>query len=172
MKSAQYFEQEASKSENEGVKGRDDRRKVGESGDEDGGSPDPLSLTLLTDIWQTINQDNGSKTPSQNPPAAVPQQVPSQKAIPQHAVALPSNNFQRVGFQQIQGNRQIPSKMSPPSGALGSPPVRRHVPFPLMHPIRRHYPYQHHYSTSPSLSINFPPYTSNVRHRAAYKITT
>ncbi|ODN04130.1 hypothetical protein Ocin01_02545, partial [Orchesella cincta] len=86
--------QDEGKGQDEGVPKSE--RKDGD-GEEEGSAPDPLSLTLLTDIWQTINQDNGSKTPSQKPPA-VPPPPPSHRQIPRGMVASGGRNRPALVF--------------------------------------------------------------------------
>ncbi|CAL8071837.1 unnamed protein product [Orchesella dallaii] len=88
-------------------------RKDGD-GEEEGSAPDPLSLTLLTDIWQTINQDNGSKTPSQKPPAVPPPPPPpappSRRQIQRGMVASGGRNRPQLVFPI---RRQPPPPISP-----------------------------------------------------------
>lgn len=121
-------------------KARDDRTKVGE---EEGGSPDPLSLTLLTDIWQTINQDNGSKTPSQKPPAAAPP-PPSQQLAPQKNInPLPPqpSALRHIQMSLTPHQRYVPSLRplypGPNGGSLRHRP-RSH----MMHSLRRQDPFR------------------------------
>lgn len=165
-------------------KGRDDRPKSSNDGgqEEEGGSPDPLSLTLLTDIWQTINQDNGSKTPSHKPPSAAPPlQASSSSTSPQKSLLpqvssspishqiVPSSQsqlyHQRYGFQRVPNNRHIP----PPPRMLPGGSLRNRTPPHMLFPIRRQHPYHHHPSSTASLY--FPPHGQPTRQGAGMRVT-